>query len=73
MSVGWGLGEVLCALARGSAAHFIILATSGEYACIRDIVLRGGAQAVAQWGGGGSGQVPSEEPCGWRWVLLSCP
>ena len=27
------------------------------------------------WGGGGgrSGRVPSEEPCGWRWVLLSCP
>ena len=24
-------------------------------------------------GGGGSGRVPSEEPCGWRWVLLSCP
>ena len=21
----------------------------------------------------GSGRVPSEEPCGWRWVLLSCP
>ena len=24
-------------------------------------------------GGGGAGRVPSEEPCGWRWVLLSCP
>ena len=24
-------------------------------------------------GGGGPGRVPSEDPCGWRWVLLSCP
>ena len=24
-------------------------------------------------GWGGSERVPSEEPCGWRWVLLSCP
>ena len=24
-------------------------------------------------GWGGSGRVPSEEPCGWCWVLLSCP
>ena len=24
------------------------------------------------FGGGGSGSVPSEEPCGWHWVLLSC-
>ena len=24
-------------------------------------------------GRGGAGRVPSEEPCGWRWVLLSRP
>ena len=34
---------------------------------------RGGGRPLLRWGGKGSGRVPSEEPCGWRWVLLSCP
>ena len=35
--------------------------------------LQGAGTGLCLVGGGGSGRIPSEEPCGWRWVLLSCP
>ena len=37
------------------------------------LLLRTPTRPLLSGGGGGSGRVPTEEPCGWRWVLLSCP
>ena len=47
--------------------------SSGATVPLSSSSLAVGCQAFAEWGRGGSGRVPSEEPCGRRWVLLSCP
>ena len=61
---GWGGGGAL-GEERGDGAAFIPRDMGDDW--------KAGAGLCLVGGGGGSGQVPTEEPCGWRWVLLSCP